>query len=194
MAALVVQFLPLVPLSFLAVVAAVLLNVQERTGVGQSLRRMRWLLLTLWLTMGWSVPGDALFDAAWAPTREGLAEGARHVLRLLILVWLIRGIWLAVGRDGVLAGLLFLLRPLHWVGLSSERFALRLCLTLSYAEQLLAATRPRTRSAWRSLMAEAMALPAPDGVQLRVYRWRASDNVVLVSLAVGLGVVMKAVA
>ncbi|HJU49996.1 MAG TPA: hypothetical protein VJ575_04520, partial [Pseudogulbenkiania sp.] len=92
------------------------------------------------------------------------------------------------------AGLLFLLRPLQWVGLSAERFALRLCLTLAYAEQLLSADRPRTRSAWRSLMAEAMALPALDGVQLRVYRWGPFNNAALILVAVGLGVVMKAVA
>lgn len=194
MAALVVQFLPLVPLSLVALPAATMLTWLERSGVGQSLRRMRWLLLALWLTMGWSVPGEALFDTSWSPTREGLVEGAQHVLRLLILVWLIRCVWLAVGREGVLAGLLFLLRPAQWVGLPAERFSLRLCLTLSYAEQLLSSPPLWGRSAWGRLLDEAMALPAPDGVQLRVYRWRASDNVVLVSLVVGLGVVMKAVA
>lgn len=194
MAALAVQFLPLVPLLLVALPAATMLTWLERTGVGQSLRRMRWLLLALWLTMGWSVPGEALFDAAWAPTREGMTEGAQHVLRLLILVWLIRCVWLAVGREGVLAGLLFLLRPAQRVGLPAERFSLRLCLTLSYAEQLLSSSRPRRQSGWSRLMAEAMALPAPDGVQLRVYRWAASDSVVLVLAAAGLGMVMKAVA
>ncbi len=194
MAALVVQFLPLVPLSLLALPAAALLTRLERSGVGQSLRRMRWLLLALWLTMGWSVPGEALFDAAWAPTRDGLVEGAQHVLRLLILVWLIRCVWLAVGREGVLAGLLFLLRPAQWVGLPAERFSLRLCLTLSYAEQLLSSSQPRKRSAWSRLLDEAMALPAPDGVELRVYRWSPWDSVILVLAVAGLGMVMKAVA
>lgn len=194
MAALVVQFLPLVPLSLVALSAAVLLTRLERSGVGQSLRRIRWLLLALWLTMGWSVPGEALFYASWSPTREGMVEGAQHVLRLLVLVWLIRSLWLAVGREGVLAGLLFLLRPAQWAGLPTERFALRLCLTLSYAEQLLSPSRPQGRRGWWSLMAEAMALPAPDGVQLRVYRWGPSDSMVLVLAAAGLGMVMKAVA
>lgn len=194
MAALVVQFLSLVPLSLLALPAAALLTRLERSGVGQSLRRMRWLLLALWLTMGWSVPGEALFDASWSPTREGLLEGGQHVLRLLILVWLIRCVWLAVGREGVLAGLLFLLRPAQWVGLPAERFSLRLCLTLCYAEQLLSSSLPQGRRGWGRLLGEAMALPAPDGVQLRVYRWGPSDSMVLVLAAAGVGMVMKAVA
>lgn len=194
MAALAVQFLPLVPLLLVALPAAALLTWLERTGVGQSLRRMRWLLLALWLTMGWSVPGNALFDAAWSPTREGLTEGFQHVLRLLMLVWLIRCVWLLVGREGVLAGLLFLLRPAEWLGLPAERLALRLCLTLLYAEQLLSSSPPKGWGGWRRLMAEAMALPAPDGVQLRVYRWGLPDGVVLAVAATGLGMVMKAVA
>ena len=50
--------------------------------LGSTLRRMGWLLLSLMAVMAWTTPGDALFDAVWAPTRQGLAAGATQAARV----------------------------------------------------------------------------------------------------------------
>ena len=148
------------------------------------------VLLALLLVMAWSLPGKAMLDAAWSPTWEGLLAGAGHALRILALVWLMRMVWLAVGQQGVLAGLYCLLCPLAWLGLPVERAGLRLGLTLAYAERLLADPPGFSWANWRrELFGVAQAVP--DRVELKLYHagWR--DVVCILLIMAVSGMLMK---
>src|SRR3569833_1869436 len=88
------------------------------------MRRMRWLWLSLAAIYFWLTPGVAVVPvpdawAAWVPTVEGLALGALRIAALDLMV--------------VPAGLLLhlLTAPLGLFGVSRERAAVRVALTLA---------------------------------------------------------------
>ncbi|MCW3478044.1 hypothetical protein OL229_00520 [Neisseriaceae bacterium JH1-16] len=187
--ALCVQWLPSSLLLAVAVLFGGLLWQRDAASFRMTLRRLRWLLLALLAVMGWTLPGQALWEANWAPTRQGLLEGALHGLRLLVLVWAIRGLWLTLTRGELLAGLFALARPLARLGLPTKRMMLRLWLTLDYADALLAAPPRFSLAAWRTLLSDNMAKPGPDTVELPFYPWRRRDSaLVLVAAATVAGV------
>ncbi|AXK39852.1 hypothetical protein [Crenobacter cavernae] len=189
--AIALQALPLSLLLPFAAVAVLALTRLERRAVLVSLRRMRWLLLALAAVMGWTLPGQALWDAPWAPTREGLAEGGAHALRLLILVWWMRILWLTRSRDRLLSGLAGLFSPLAALGVPVERAALRLWLTLHYADAMLASPPGFSIARWRALCLDDMAKAGPDTVELQFCRWRARDVGAVLAAGLAMGWVVK---
>jgi energy-coupling factor transporter transmembrane protein EcfT len=100
------------------------------------LRRTRWIMFSLLLIYAYTTPGQPLMDAVgmFSPSREGLIDGVLQLTRLLaalaglaiLLDWL--------DRQQLIAGLYTLLAPLRLFGVSRERVAVRLALTLHYAE------------------------------------------------------------
>lgn len=163
--------------------------------LGQTMRRMRWLLLATALLAGWFVPGTALWPLqAWSPSWQGLAEGLAQALRLLLMALSLRLLWLHYGSSGLLAALYGLLRPLQRAGLPVSRLAVRVVLTLQYAEALLA-TRPRPSLAWlqQQLQPGQGSQTQPDQVELGFYPWHSRDGWLLVTAALVLAIIMKAV-
>ena len=100
----------------------------------QLVRRTRWIMFSLWLIYAYSTPGQALFDASFSPTREGLMSGALQLMRLLAALAGLAILLDRLHRQQLISGLYSLLLPLQWLGLSRERLAVRLALTLHYAE------------------------------------------------------------
>jgi energy-coupling factor transport system permease protein len=102
------------------------------------LRRLRWLLISLLLVYGWFTPGAALWPAlgALAPTQEGLSEGLRRVGALLLIALAAQLLMLATPRPQLLTAFYWLARPLRIIGVSRERLAVRLALTLEAVPQL----------------------------------------------------------
>ncbi|WP_132098899.1 hypothetical protein [Gulbenkiania mobilis] len=188
--ALAVQRLSLWPLLGLAVMTVFLFGRSPQT-LWPAFTRMRWLFVALLATHGWTLPGVAVMDAVWAPTWQGLAEGLAQSLRLLILVWWLRRIWLVSGRDGFLGALYLLFRPFRRLGLPAATLACRLGLTLHYADRLLSLPRPVHWRQWPTWLAESMAQTGPDEVELTLCRWRVPDWV-LVGLAVAIATGMWA--
>ncbi len=111
----------------------------SRHKLGQLLRRTRWIILTLLLIYAYSTPGQPLLDAfgAVSPTREGLADGASQLARLLAALAALAILLDRLHRLQFIAGLYTLFSPLRWLGLSRERLAVRLALTLHYAEVVM---------------------------------------------------------
>ncbi len=112
----------------------------------QLLRRTRWIMLSLLLVYAYSTPGQPLLDAfgMYGPTREGLTDGVLQLTRLLAALAGLAILLDRLHRQQLIAGLYTLFAPLQWVGLSRERFAVRLALTLHYAEvAMLRATEDR---------------------------------------------------
>lgn len=102
----------------------------------QLLRRTRWIMLSLLLVYAYSTPGQPLLDAfgMYGPTREGLTDGVLQLTRLLAALAGLAILLDRLPRQQLICGLYTLLVPLQWLGLSRERPAVRLALTLHYAE------------------------------------------------------------
>ena len=107
-------------------------------------RRLRWLLISLLLVYGWFTPGVAQWPAlgAVSPTREGLSEGLLRGASLLLIALAAQLLMLATPRPQLLAALYWLARPLRIIGVSRERLAVRLSLTLEAVPQLSAVMTP----------------------------------------------------
>lgn len=103
------------------------------------LLRTRWILLSLVLLYAYVTPGEPVF-AQWggfSPVREGLLEGGLQLARLLTILASLAVLLSLLAREQIIAALHALLYPLQYLGLARERIAVRLALTLHYAEQQL---------------------------------------------------------
>jgi len=107
-------------------------------------RRLRWLLLSLLIVYGWFTPGVALWPVLGAvtPTVEGLTEGLLRTSSLLLIALAAQLLLLDTARPQLLAALYWLALPLRVVGVSRERLALRLALTLDAVPQLSKVVTP----------------------------------------------------
>ncbi|MFC7094603.1 hypothetical protein [Jeongeupia naejangsanensis] len=110
---------------------------------------MRFLLLALAVVYGWSTPGVRLAAWSWAPSEEGLRMGTLQALRLLGMLASLHCLLTGLGREKLFGGLYTLTAPLALFGAWRERCALRLALTMDFAEVLLADPKP-LRGNWRA--------------------------------------------
>lgn len=100
------------------------------------LRRVRFLVLAIFVLFAGFTPGEAILPAVTAisPSREGMKLAMEHAARLLGVVLCVALLLetLSVGR--LVGGLHALLRPLDRFGLPTERLAVRMMLVLHYVE------------------------------------------------------------
>lgn len=136
------------------------------------LRRMRWLLLSVWLILAYGTPGDAWHDVAWLPTYEGLREATLQAARLVLAVGCLAWLFALVGRDGLRAALISLLRPLARAGLATDRLVVRLSLVMDNLQS------PLPAGAWRAMLhPSAEAAAGPTHLCVVVPAWRPTDYV-----------------
>jgi len=127
------KFDALLPAAGLVLLCAVVVS---RHKFAQLLRRTRWIMFSLLLIYAWSTPGQALYEpfGAFSPSREGLQDGVSQLLRLLTALAALAILLDRLHRMQLISGLYTLFAPLQWMGEVRERFAVRLALTLHYAE------------------------------------------------------------
>jgi len=95
------------------------------------LRRLRWLFLSILIVYLFFTPGVLLIpDVLWGPTREGLLQGLARIAVLVLIVAAVNVLIGSTGQGEFLSAVSWCLRPLSWCGLSHERLALRISLTL----------------------------------------------------------------
>jgi len=145
----------------------------------QLVRRTRWILLSLLLIYAYSTPGQPLLDmlGMFGPSREGLADGVLQLSRLLAALAGLAILLDRLHRQQLIAGLYTLFAPLQWLGLSRERLAVRLALTLHYAE----VTMLRGKGSWQDTL---NSLFEPHGettrhMELPLYRFGIGDALLL---------------
>jgi energy-coupling factor transport system permease protein len=143
----------------------------------QLVRRTRWILFSLWLIYAYSTPGQALWDAPFSPSVEGLLDGGLQLTRLLVALAGLAILLERLPRQQLMAGLYSLFAPLEWLGMSRERLAVRLALTLHYAEVAML----RERHNWQDWL---HSLFEPHGevsksMELPVYRFTRLDALLL---------------
>lgn len=128
------------------VIACYLLSPQARWRTALPLlRRIRWLLLSIAIVYLWYTPGAPLWDAApaWMPSWEGLLAGAQRALCLVALVLAVSLLLQTTPVDQLIGTLLWLFRPLAWLGLEYERLAVRIVLTMEAVSEIEAMYRQR---------------------------------------------------
>ncbi len=145
----------------------------------QLVRRTRWIMLSLLMIYAWSTPGQALPESlgAFGPTREGLMDGALQLIRLLAALAALAILLDRLHRQHLIAGLYTLFAPLRLIGLSRERLAVRLALTLHYAEVAML----RSKGGWQDTL---NSLFEPHGeadrhMELPLHRFGIGDALLL---------------
>lgn len=145
------------------------------------LRRTRWIALSLLLIYAWATPGRAVLNAlgSLSPTWEGLLDGSLQLGRLLCALAGLAVLLASLTQDRLIGGLYALAYPLRFFGLSRERFAVRLALTLEYAET----TMHDAAKDWRTAISQAMSTNGGGSSHIELQRQRYGMLDVLLLLA-----------
>jgi energy-coupling factor transport system permease protein len=145
------------------------------------LRRTRWILFSLLVIYAYTTPGTALWGALGviSPTREGLLDGVLQLGRLLSVLSGLAILLELLPQEQLISGLFTLAYPLRWVGLSRERIAVRLALTLEYAETAMG----DTAKDWRTTINSALQ-PSTTGavhIELKLQAFGVIDGLLLLA-------------
>lgn len=199
-------------LAALVVVEALLLaaaaagGLDHLQGIRRSLRRIRWLLVSIAVIYLWVAPEPTAAGRAWyLPSQADLVLALRRAGVLVVLVTAVELLKRHTPAAVTAAGLVALLRPLAWLGMDTAGLARRIALTLdavpATAERVAAAAaRHRIRrglAGWGEAAAtlirdiEAGAAAAPARAELPDTGWpRPRDWLLLaagVAVCIGLG-------
>ena len=145
------------------------------------LRRTRWIMLSLLLIYAYATPGEAVWAplAQFSPTHEGLIDGLLQLCRLFFALAGLSILLSLLPQQQLIGGLYTLGYPLRYVGLSRERIAVRLALTLHYAESAML----NTTANWRGSIEQVLA-PAgikQDSIELHATPFTLRDALLLVA-------------
>lgn len=173
------------PLALL-VLSAILVSLALRLCAAQLLsllRRTRWILFSLLLIYAYTTPGASWWPQLGfvSPTREGILDGLLQLGRLLSVLSGLAILLVLLPQTQLISGLYTLAYPLRWLGLSRERIAVRLALTLEYAESAMR----DTATDWRATIHDALR-PATTGaehVELRLHAFGVVDILLLIASA-----------
>ena len=144
------------------------------------LRRTRWVMLSLLFIYAYATPGEAVWAplAQFSPTHEGLIDGLLQLCRLAFALAGLTILLSLLPQQQLVGGLYTLAYPLRYFGLSRERIAVRLALTLHYAETAVL----ETAADWRGSI-EYMLAPAAIGqhnIELHASPFTLRDGLLLV--------------
>lgn len=174
-----VQHLSLVPLltvTTLVVLTALRISTQKLL---QLIRRTRWLMFSLLLVYAYSTSGQPIFDAlqGLSPSFEGVQDGMMQLARLWVALAGLAILLDKLHRQHWMVGIYTLLLPLHYLGLSRDRFTIRLALTLHYAEVAML----RGTQSWKDVL-QGLSGHQEEQIQtltLPVYRYALTDGFLL---------------
>jgi energy-coupling factor transporter transmembrane protein EcfT len=188
----VIQRLTLLPLCLMASLILVVSGYVAAPKLAQLLRRTRWILLSLLLIYAYATPGEAVWPMLgnWSPVREGLQDGTAQLLKLLAALASLAILLGKLSRLQLIAGLYSLFAPLNFLGISRERCAIRLALTLHYAEVAMLRKNARWQDALQDLFTPHDAVLDP--IILPVQRMTKLDYAVALLLFLfALGLMLK---
>lgn len=183
----------LTPSRLLIVTACVLLSsfALSRRKLLQLLHRTRWIMLVLWFIYAYSTPGQPFSVSLgyFSPSVEGLQDGGLQLMRLLAALASLAILLDRLHRQKLIAGLYWLFLPMKLLGISRERLAVRLALTLHYAEVAMLKTQS-WQDSLRTLKTEKSELKTEDrAIELPVFRFAGADALLLAGLVLLLWVV-----
>ncbi|MFZ5522858.1 MAG: hypothetical protein ACOY9D_02075 [Pseudomonadota bacterium] len=159
----------------------------------QLLRRTRWIMLSLLLIYAYSTPGQPLSESLdmYGPSIEGLADGLQQLIRLLAALAGLAILLHRLHRQQLIAGLYALFAPVQWMGLSRERLAVRLALTLHYAEVAILRDSNVWQGSLRNLFDLHVDTTGSTPIELPGCRFMISDVLLIGGAALVLAVTMQ---
>ncbi|MEO8331207.1 MAG: hypothetical protein ABI479_02140 [Gallionella sp.] len=165
----------------------------SRHGFIQLLRRTRWIMLSLLLIYAYTTPGQPLSDALgmFSPSREGLLDGVLQLTRLLATLAGLAILLDRLHRQQLIAGLYTLFAPVQWLGMSRERLAVRLALTLHYAEVAMLRDTHTWQDNLHTLFEPQRGAGADKQMELPVCRFMIGDVLLLGAAFVLLATAMR---
>jgi hypothetical protein len=154
----------------LLVTAAVLLAVACGLDAGRLLmllRRTPWIMLSLLLIYGYATPGAGIWGelGIYSPTWDGLGNGLVQLGRLMGSLAGLCILLSLLPQHKLLGGLYTLTYSLGYLGVSREPVAVRLALTLLYAENALRATT----AGWRTPVEKMLVAPETEQTGIEVH-------------------------
>lgn len=184
------QWLQAGSLALISAAAILLLLPGRLPGVLTMVRRARWLLLSMWVIYSFATPGEALLPilGSISPSSQGVLGGLMQAWRLILMLLALGFLLHSCPRNSLLSGLYVLMRPFSVLGLDANRTAVRLWLTLQYAEQQ---PHRNAREWWNELRSSFDS--APDSaseitLEMPAFTWR--DASVLLFAFVLLGLIL----
>ncbi|MDP2804325.1 MAG: CbiQ family ECF transporter T component [Gallionellaceae bacterium] len=119
------------------------------------LRRTRWIFLSLLVIYAFLTPGSPLWSLSNmpSPTVEGLEDGLMQLGRLLSVLAGLSILLTLLSREQLISGIYSLIYPVHFLGGSRKKIAVRLALTLHYAETAMRDTAVDWQDAIRNALA-----------------------------------------
>lgn len=140
-------------------------------------RRLRYMLLVLFLLFCWHTPGTLVWPqlGVWSPTLEGCRLALDHTARILLVVAIVGLMLRLLNHAQWVQGLYGLLAPLQRLGLPSARLAVRLQLVLQEAEYA-------ERLTWRDWLSASSAEKQESALPLRLSPLRTFDVVAVTAL------------
>ncbi len=144
------------------------------------LRRTRWIFVSLLLIYAYATPGMPCWPqlGVFSPGCEGLFDGLAQLIRLVTMLAALAILLTMLSSTQLIGGLYTLAYPLRFLGISRERIAVRLALTLGYAESAMHNTAQDWRASITSLIAPVQT--DQDSVALQLQPFTPSDWLVLI--------------
>lgn len=148
----------------------------------QLLRRTRWIMLSLLVIYAYTSSGQPLVAALgiFSPAKEGLIDGASQLLRLIAALASLALLLDRLHRLDLISGLYTLFRPLKLIRLSRERCAIRLALTLQYAEVAMLRRHAHWQDALHGLFEDHEEKLYP--IELPVHPFTVRDTILMMLL------------
>lgn len=145
------------------------------------LRRTRWIMLSLLLIYGFVTPGHPCWSqlGVFSPSCAGMMDGLLQLTRLLTLLAGLAILFTMLSTTQLIGGIYTLTYPLHYLGVSRERIAVRIALTLGYAEDAM----HNTAKDWRAsinTMTHPQA-PASGSIELQLSIFTLRDWLVIIA-------------
>jgi len=90
-------------------------------------RKIRWFFLSIMILYFWFYPGADILQlpGRFSPSVEGVNQAALRISLLLIVISFSGFLSLLTPRDDLVSGIQFPLSPFKFIGIDSQRFALR---------------------------------------------------------------------
>lgn len=150
------------------------------------LRRTRWILFSMFLIYAYTSPGGTLWPqlGVFSPVADGMVDGLLQLSRLLTVLAGLSILLTFLSQSQLIAGLYTLSRPLSLFGLSRERIAVRLALTLRYAESAMLDTASNWRGSIEHLLTPIPV--APGFIELHVASFARRDWLLLAAASAAL--------
>jgi len=116
-------------------------------------RRLRWFFLSIIILYFWFYPGTVLFPfmGRFSPAIEGVNEAGLRITSLLIIISYSVFLLKLTPRGEIISAIQFILSPLTYLGIDTNRFALRLGLVLSIVPDMNVEQSPPVGKKRRSL-------------------------------------------